>query len=129
MDKLGKMQSEGGFSLIEVLVVIAIIVILAAIAIPEIAAHRRRGYDADVKSNLENAAKAEEAYFVNNDTYTSTITPAALPGYHQSSNVTMSGASSATTFIITGAVTTGCSSGGNWSISSATGIIAGTPCD
>jgi len=31
---------------------------------------RRPGYDADVKANLKNAATAQEAYFVDHDTYT-----------------------------------------------------------
>jgi type II secretory pathway pseudopilin PulG len=44
-------------------VVIAIIGILAAIAIPQFAAYRRRAYESDVKANLKNAATAQEAYF------------------------------------------------------------------
>lgn len=127
MEKL-RSRSQGGFTLIELLVVIAIIGILAAIAIPQFAAYRRRGYDADVKSNLKNAATAEEAYFVDNDTYTSTISSTGLPGYNKSTNVTMTGASSSTTFIITGVPIKGCSSGGTWSLSSTTGSISGSPC-
>jgi len=125
MEKL-RSRSQAGFTLIELLVVIAIIGILAAIAIPQFAAYRRRGYDADVKSNLKNAATAEEAYFVDNDTYTGTV--GSLTGYNQSTNVTMSAIGNATTFTITGVPTKGCSTGGTWSIVSSTGQIAGTPC-
>src|SRR5438093_12316106 len=58
-----RLQSESGFTLIELLVVVAIIGILAAIAIPQFSAYRKRGYEAQVKSDLRNAATAEEAYF------------------------------------------------------------------
>ena len=58
-----------GFTLIELLVVIAIIGILAAIAIPQFQAYRQRGFDSSAKSDLRNAATAEEAYFVTNTTY------------------------------------------------------------
>ena len=48
-----RLQSESGFTLIELLVVVAIIGILAAIAIPQFAAYRKRGYEAQVKSDLD----------------------------------------------------------------------------
>ena len=61
MHKL-RLQNESGFTLIELLVVVAIIGILAAIAIPQFSAYRKRGYEAQVKSDLRNAATAQEAY-------------------------------------------------------------------
>lgn len=63
------MRKEYGFTLIELLVVIAIIGILAAIAIPQFAEYRARGFDARAKSDLRNVATAEEAYFVDNEVY------------------------------------------------------------
>ena len=63
------MKNEKGFTLIELLVVVAIIGILAAIAIPQFAEYRARGFDARAKSDLRNVATAEEAYFVDNEVY------------------------------------------------------------
>jgi type IV pilus assembly protein PilA len=65
------MKTEKGFTLIELLVVIAIIGILAAIAIPQFAEYRARGFDARARSDLRNVATAEEAYFVDNEVYKS----------------------------------------------------------
>ena len=80
-------QNQSGFTLIELLVVVAIIGILAAIAIPQFAAYRAKGFDARAESDCRNAATAEEAYFVDNATYSSTA--ADLPGFVQSEDVTV----------------------------------------
>ena len=77
------MKNEKGFTLIELLVVIAIIGILAAIAIPQFAEYRARGFDARARSDLRNVATAEEAYFVDNEVYkdcTQATCAGLLPG-------------------------------------------------
>ena len=74
-----------GFTLIELLVVVAIIGILAAIAIPQFAAYRQRGFDAKANTDLRAAATAEEAYYATNVAYKSCTgvagCRAALPGF------------------------------------------------
>lgn len=69
LNKGYEMKKENGFTLIELLVVIAIIGILAAIAIPQFAEYRQRGFDSRAKSDLRNVATAEEAYFADNEKY------------------------------------------------------------
>jgi len=126
-----RVRGEKGFTLIELLVVIAIIGILAAIAIPQFAAYRRRGYDAQVKSDLKNASTAMEAYFTDNSTYATTVGALTPKGFRQTGTVNVFPTYTAgnTTFIVTGNANTGCAaSTGLWSFSSGTGLIAGTPC-
>ncbi len=72
------MKKTGGFTLIELMIVIAIIGILAAIAIPQFASYRSRAFDAAAMSDLRNAMTAQEAYFIDYETYSST--KAALEG-------------------------------------------------
>ena len=84
---------ESGFTLIELLVVVAIIGILAAIAIPQFAEYRKRGFDSRALSDLRNAATAEEAYFADYEKYVSCTTAAdcasKLPGFKASDGVTL----------------------------------------
>ncbi len=81
-------NKQSGFTLIELLVVVAIIGILAAIAIPQFAAYRSRGFDARSNSDCRNAATAMEAFFVDNNTYVG-ATPGTLPGFVQSADVSV----------------------------------------
>jgi len=55
-------EKDEGFTLIELLVVIIIIGILAAIAIPVFLNQRKKGYDAQVKSDIKNLTTAMETY-------------------------------------------------------------------
>ncbi len=122
MNTLRKMRADKGFTLIELLVVIAIIGILAAIAIPQFAAYRRRAYESDVKANLKNAATAQEAYFVDFNTYLSGALSSGVPiGYNMSTDVTMNAAAGTNTFLLTG--THANCTAVNWTYASASGAI------
>jgi type II secretion system protein G len=69
-------NTRKGFTLIELLIVVVIIGILAAIAIPKFANTKEKAYVASMKSDLRNLVTAEEAYFSDNTSYTnSTASP------------------------------------------------------
>ena len=67
-------NTRRGFTLIELLIVVVIIGILAAIAIPKFANTKERAYVAQMKTDLRNLVTAEEAFFADSVKYTSTIT-------------------------------------------------------
>lgn len=85
-------RKEQGFTLIELLVVIGIIGILAAIAIPQFASYRKKSYDAVARSDLKNAATAEEAYFADHGEYKECTSPldcsTNLPGFKSTTSMT-----------------------------------------
>src|SRR5213595_3409507 len=63
-------MNRKGFTLIELLIVVVIIGILAAIAIPKFANTKEKAYVASMKSDLRNLLTAQENYFSDNITYT-----------------------------------------------------------
>jgi len=84
-------KTEEGFTLIELMIVIAIIGILAAIAIPQFSAYRQRSFNSAAQADLRNATTAQEAYFVDFQQYTGTVDTLAgsTYGFYTSQNVTV----------------------------------------
>jgi type IV pilus assembly protein PilA len=66
-------RSSRGFTLIELLIVVVIIGVLAAIAIPKFQSTKGKANAASLKSDLRNLATAQEAYFYENLAYTSNV--------------------------------------------------------
>src|ERR1044072_5881275 len=76
-----------GFTLVEILVVIAVIGLLAAIAIPQFMTYRREAVDAEMKSDLRNASVAIEAYYTKQSALPASLSAIAGSGFHPRDDV------------------------------------------
>ena len=74
-----------GFTLVELLTVVAIMGVLLAIALPQFADRQGVAFNARIESEIRLAAIGQEAYFVDALTYSSDC--ASLPGYTASAGV------------------------------------------
>jgi len=78
-----------GFTLIELLIVVVIIGILAAIAIPKFASTKEKSYLATMKSDLRNLVSAQEGYLADSLSYYSGAIPSAALAYRPSTGTTV----------------------------------------
>jgi type IV pilus assembly protein PilA len=83
------MRMRQGFTLIELLIVVVIIGLLAAIAIPKFANTKEKAVVASMKSDLRNLASAQESYWVENRTYYNGVIPSGLLQFQTSPGVTV----------------------------------------
>jgi prepilin-type N-terminal cleavage/methylation domain-containing protein len=101
-------KRTAGFTLIELLIVVVIIGLLAAIAVPKFGSTKEKAYTSTMKSDLRNLATAQESYWNDYSVYYSGAVPAAVLLYKPSPSVT---------------VTINAASSGGWS---ATAVHSGT---
>jgi type IV pilus assembly protein PilA len=118
-----KSLSKGnGFTLVEILVVIVVIGLLAAIAIPQFMIYRSEAIDAQMKSDLRNASIAVEAYYAKQSVLPASLGETAGYGFQSTDGVTVSFVIlSPTSYTLTAAKTGGTQP--NFTYDSATGSI------
>lgn len=87
-------EREGGFTLIELMVVVLIIAILIAIAIPTFLGARQRAQNRAAQSSLRNALTAAKTIYTDTQSYTG-ATPAAMEAVEPSLTYVATGAVSA----------------------------------
>jgi prepilin-type N-terminal cleavage/methylation domain-containing protein len=104
-------NTRKGFTLIELLIVVVIIGILAAIAIPKFATTKEKAYMATMKTDLRNLVTAQEGYFSDTQAFTNDLN--AL-NYASSKNVTVTVSNVATD---------------GWTANSTHALVSGKQCD
>jgi type IV pilus assembly protein PilA len=73
-------RTAKGFTLIELLIVVVIIGVLAAVAIPKFQSTKGKAYAGTMRSDLKNLASIQEGYFYYNETYTTNLSALDFTG-------------------------------------------------
>ncbi|MFH1447153.1 MAG: prepilin-type N-terminal cleavage/methylation domain-containing protein [Chloroflexota bacterium] len=89
MTQVSYKRNQKGFTLIELMIAIAIIGILAAIAIPQFTVYKAKGYNAASKSDLKTAYTAAQAYFTDDPAATFDAAALTAGGYQATQGVVL----------------------------------------
>ena len=122
LKKIKQLSSSAGMTLLELLIVMAVLGILAAISMQEFNNHRRRAIDASMRTELRNAAMAMESYYGEYLEYPSNLAAILLVGYRNTAGVTLTiNVTSPSTYSLTAARISGTQA--SFTFDSATGLI------
>ena len=115
-------RNEQGFTLLELMVVVAVLGILMAIAIQQFSLYRSRATDAAMRSDLKNAALAMESYYGEFLDYPASVNALRLVGYRNTNGVTLTiNVSSPSSFTLNAATPNGTQP--SFTFDSSTGLI------
>jgi len=115
-------MGEQGFTLLELIVVVAVLGVLVAIALQQFSLYRSRATDAAMRSDLKNAALAMESYYGEFLDYPVSVNALQLVGYRRTNGVTLTiNVSSPSSFSVTAAMPNGTQP--SFTFDSTTGLI------
>jgi type IV pilus assembly protein PilA len=119
------LKNKKGFTLIELMIVVAIIGILAAIAIPNFMNYQCKARQSEAKTALGTLRSLQEAYFAEHDTYTANLTNLGyeLKGDQKYDSPAIT--ANSTEFSATIEGNTGSVNGDEWTLNT-TGVITNT---
>jgi type IV pilus assembly protein PilA len=119
---LQKLQRNQGLTLLELLVVIAVMGVLAAIVLQQFTIYRSRSIDTQMRSDLKSAAMAMESYFADFQSYPTSVIGIRTAGFRQTSGVTLTiNITSPNSFVLTASKPSGTQA--NFTFDSSTGLI------
>ena len=117
-----KLRQNEGFTLLELLVVIAVLGILAAIVMQQFVIYRSRAVDTQMRSDLKSAAMAMESYFADFQSYPTSVGGISTVGYRKTSGVALTiNVTSPNSFILTASKPSGTQA--SFTFDSSTGLI------
>jgi len=117
-----KLQQSQGLTLLELLVVIAVMGVLAAIVFQQFPIYRSRSIDTQMRADLKSAAMAMESYFADFQSYPTSVSGIRTVGFRQTSGVTLSiNITSPSTFTLTASKPSGTQA--SFTFNSSTGLI------
>ena len=115
-------RNEQGFTLLELIVVVAVLGVLVAIALQQFSLYRSRATDAAMRSDLKNAALAMESYYGEFLDYPASVNALRLVGYRNTNGVTLTiNVSSPSSFTLNAATPNGTQP--SFTFDSSTGLI------
>lgn len=115
-------MGEQGFTLLELIVVVAVLGVLVAIALQQFSLYRSRATDAAMRSDLKNAALAMESYYGEFLDYPVSVNALQLVGYRRTNGMTLTiNVSSPSSFSVTAAMPNGTQP--SFTFDSTTGLI------
>jgi prepilin-type N-terminal cleavage/methylation domain-containing protein len=117
-----KLQQSAGITLLELMVVVAVMGTLAAIAIQQFMIYRSRVIDIQMRSDLKNAAMAMESYLADFDAYPTSVSAISAVGFRQTGGVALTiNVTSPTAFTLTASKPNGTQA--SFTFDSSTGLI------
>jgi len=117
-----RISTGAGLTLLELLVVVAVLGILAAVAFQQFSLYRSRVVDTAMRSDLKNAALAMESYYAEFLQYPTSLNAIQLVGFRKTSGVTLAiTVPSPATFTLTASMPNGTKP--SFTFDSTTGLI------